>query len=50
MKTMCKKYGFKEDTPEFNKCLLDEQRGRHKIYFNYINELFFNVYGFLRNV
>ena len=25
---MCKKYGFKEKTPEFSKCLLDEQRAR----------------------
>jgi hypothetical protein len=25
---MCKKYGFKEKTPAFSKCLLDEQRAR----------------------
>ena len=25
---MCKKYGFEEGTPQFQKCLLDEQRAR----------------------
>lgn len=25
---MCKKYGFEEGSPEFQKCLLDEQRAR----------------------
>jgi hypothetical protein len=44
---MCKKYGFEEGTPMFQKCMLDEQRARETR--NMISSSSYNRYGSYNN-